>query len=142
MRGHSMPKKHLTTSEVAARFSVTPDSVLKWVKSGKIPALRTPGGHCRIPAEALSDFTASAVSRKAVASGDSHCWSYFAKDGEINRHCRTCVVYRSRTQWCWELQSIRQEIGHRRIHCKGSCDHCDFKRTILTIHTHNRKAQP
>ena len=43
-----MDKGYLTTFQVADLMSVTPDSVLKWIKSGKLEALRTPGGHYRI----------------------------------------------------------------------------------------------
>jgi excisionase family DNA binding protein len=43
-----MNKGYLTTFEAAKLISVTPDSILKWIKSGKLAAFRTPGGHYRI----------------------------------------------------------------------------------------------
>jgi excisionase family DNA binding protein len=41
-------KNYITTGEAAALFGVEPDTVLRWIKSGYIPASRTPGGHYRI----------------------------------------------------------------------------------------------
>ena len=45
--------KHISTGKAAKMLSVTPDAVLKWIKKGKIPARRTPGGHYRIPLDAV-----------------------------------------------------------------------------------------
>jgi excisionase family DNA binding protein len=46
----------ITTSEVSARFGVTPQSVRRWITEGKIsPAFTTPGGHHRFR---LSDVEA------------------------------------------------------------------------------------
>lgn len=41
----------LTPAEVAARFRVDPKTVTRWAQSGKIPSVRTMGGHRRFPAE-------------------------------------------------------------------------------------------
>jgi len=38
-------QKFLTTGQMAKLLSVTPDTVLKWIKRDKLPALRTAGGH-------------------------------------------------------------------------------------------------
>ena len=34
-------------AEVAAAFHVTPMTVTRWARSGKLPSIRTPGGHRR-----------------------------------------------------------------------------------------------
>ena len=39
---------YLSTGKAAKALSVTPDTVLKWIKSGKLDARRTAGGHYRI----------------------------------------------------------------------------------------------
>ena len=44
----SKVKNYITTGEAAAIFDVDSDSILRWIKSGEIPAIRTPGGHYRI----------------------------------------------------------------------------------------------
>lgn len=48
-------RRFFTTSEVARYCAVTNDGVLKWIKSGKLRAFSTPGGHYRI---ASDDFRA------------------------------------------------------------------------------------
>ena len=37
----------LKPGEVAAEFGVDPKTVTRWAKEGKIPSIRTPGGHRR-----------------------------------------------------------------------------------------------
>jgi excisionase family DNA binding protein len=37
----------LTPRQVAARFAVDPKTVTRWAKTGKLPSIRTPGGHRR-----------------------------------------------------------------------------------------------
>lgn len=41
----------LTTGEVAARLDVTPQTVINWIKRGRLRATVTGGGHRRIPIE-------------------------------------------------------------------------------------------
>ena len=41
------PDYLLTPAEVAALFRVDPKTILRWAKAGKIPSMRTPGGHHR-----------------------------------------------------------------------------------------------
>jgi excisionase family DNA binding protein len=43
-----LDREYLTTFEAAKMMLVTPDSVLKWIKSGKLAARRALGGHYRI----------------------------------------------------------------------------------------------
>jgi excisionase family DNA binding protein len=48
-------RRFFTTSEVARYCAVTNDGVLKWIKSGKLRAFSTPGGHYRV---SMDDFRA------------------------------------------------------------------------------------
>jgi excisionase family DNA binding protein len=41
------PERLLTPSEVASLFRVDPKTVTRWAQSGKLPSLRTLGGHRR-----------------------------------------------------------------------------------------------
>jgi len=43
----------LTPGEVAAMFRVTPKTVTRWAEAGKLPVVRTLGGHRRFPAAAV-----------------------------------------------------------------------------------------
>lgn len=47
-----MPK-HLTTQQVARIFHVHPNTVVIWANEGKLPYVRTPGGHRRFDPEAV-----------------------------------------------------------------------------------------
>jgi len=49
-------RRFFTTSEVANYCAVTNDGVLKWIKSGKLRAFSTPGGHYRVSAEDFRSF--------------------------------------------------------------------------------------
>jgi excisionase family DNA binding protein len=43
----------LRPSEVAAIFGVQPRTVVRWAQEGRLPSIRTPGGHTRFHAEAV-----------------------------------------------------------------------------------------
>lgn len=55
----------LTPAEVAALFRVSPKTVTRWAKSGKVTAIRTLGGHRRFRASeiksVLENMTDTAV---------------------------------------------------------------------------------
>ena len=53
---HEDGRRFFTTSEVAKYCAVTNDGVLKWIKSGKLRAFSTPGGHYRVSAEDFRAF--------------------------------------------------------------------------------------
>jgi excisionase family DNA binding protein len=54
--GNDEGRRFFTTSEVARYCAVTNDGVLKWIKSGKLRAFSTPGGHYRVSAEDFRSF--------------------------------------------------------------------------------------
>jgi excisionase family DNA binding protein len=45
----SSEPKHLTASQAAALLQVSPKTVSRWAKEGKLPYVRTLGGHRRYP---------------------------------------------------------------------------------------------
>src|SRR5262245_59135173 len=49
-------RRFFTTSEVARYCAVTNDGVLKWIKSEKLRAFSTPGGHYRVSSEDFREF--------------------------------------------------------------------------------------
>jgi len=54
-----MPQdRPLSTGEVARVLHVTPVCVLRWIRAGKLPAYRFPGGHFRIARFAFRKFLA------------------------------------------------------------------------------------
>ena len=46
----------LTTGEAARMCGVQLNTIKNWIRSGEIPAIRTPGGHWRIPRSAFLSF--------------------------------------------------------------------------------------
>lgn len=50
--------RFLTTGEVAQYCQVSPVTIFRWIKEGKLPAHSTPGGHYRVRATDLLNFLA------------------------------------------------------------------------------------
>ncbi len=115
--------EYLTTGQAAALCSVTPDTVLKWVNSGKLQARRTPGGHCRIHKRALIDLM---TQRSDDGNVFNYCWEYNSKGGELRTACRGCLVYRARASRCYEIANEIEEEGHAKLVCRTPCEECDF----------------
>lgn len=129
----AMAKDYLTTTQAARLLAVSPDTVLKWVKAGKIGAYLTPGGHCRIPREVIDELMVkpSGASNVRVASPTTfhYCWELARQSSD---HCDTpidcvdCIVYRGRVERCYELAEL-PEIGNSIKHrCGTSCEKCDY----------------
>jgi excisionase family DNA binding protein len=51
----------LHTSEVAALLGVSPKTIARWAKNGKLPFRRTLGGHRRYDPAVIRDLAASLV---------------------------------------------------------------------------------
>jgi len=55
-----MPReRYLRTSEVALKLQVSPKTVSRWAKEGRLPYLATLGGHRRFPASAIDELMGS-----------------------------------------------------------------------------------
>jgi len=79
-------RRFFTTSEVAKYCAVTNDGVLKWIKSGKLRAFSTPGGHYRVSAEDFRTFLEKydIPVDEAFFSGDRKERSVLVVDDEPN----------------------------------------------------------
>jgi len=51
----------LTRTDVAHLFQVSPSTVTRWAREGRIPAKRTPGGHYRYPAPEMRRLAGTAA---------------------------------------------------------------------------------
>lgn len=59
----------LKTSDVALLFGVSERCIRKWSDAGRLPCLRTPGGHRLFPAQSVTDaLTAAARNGKSPMS--------------------------------------------------------------------------
>lgn len=120
-----MARESLSTGQAAKLCGVTPDTVLRWVKSGRVPAYRTPGGHCRLHREDLVAFRPDGLRRES-----RFCWEFNSSQGRIPEDCRNCLVYRARARRCYELVALGKEGGHGKRYCRKTCDSCDYFKMV------------
>jgi excisionase family DNA binding protein len=128
----------MTTGEVAKLCGVTPDAVLKWIKAGKLPATRTPGGHFRVSRDTCSAMGLGkppqeepqiAAVNPGDKSGESRCWEFFGVNGTPRDTCLKCVVFLAGAQHCYKLAELGEQTGHTRNFCgKDDCEPCSFYR--------------
>jgi excisionase family DNA binding protein len=134
----------LTTGQAAKLCAVTPDTVLKWIKKGRLKASRTAGGHYRVALPDLRPFLAGFGQgeepehrRQPTAPVSSHdgteataeevsCWEYLAVNGNVQEECKQCVVYRVRATRCFLMAGLEGDVGHSRQYCQGSCEDCVY----------------
>jgi molybdopterin-binding protein len=64
----SDPDVLLTPREAAATLGVSYAAVKQWILAGKIKTVRTPGGHHRIPENALGPLRQAAPAKEKTAS--------------------------------------------------------------------------
>ena len=67
-RGEPDEGTYLTVGEAARMLGVSPKTVSRWAKEGKLPYRRTLGGHRRFPADGIRAL-AGALSREHTRSG-------------------------------------------------------------------------
>lgn len=120
-----MGSDFLSTGQAARLFSVTPDTVLRWIRSGKLPARRTAGGHYRVSRADVKSLLGRSESRPV-----RYCWEYHAENREPVEGCESCIVYRSRALRCYELARLPESIGHEGVHCDGLCERCEYYRLV------------
>lgn len=128
-----MPEKFLSTGQAAKLCSVTRDTVLKWIKVGKVQAVQTAGGHYRIKLESLGPYLSdreTADPSPAEERTVTFCWEYHADQGEIRRDCRKCMVFKSQAQKCYLMAGLGKKGGHSGAHCKDNCYECEYFRFV------------
>ena len=136
-----MKGKLLTTGQAAKLCSVTPDTVLKWIHSGRLVATRTPGGHHRVSLEkiievlgsnsdvALENSQIEIKSRKPNRHPFRYCWEFNNDDTELSG-CEECIVYTMRAKRCYEVVERAKEIGHNKFFCKQTCQECNYYQVV------------
>ena len=130
----------LTTGKVAQRCSVKPDTVLKWIKKGQLPASRTVGGHYRVDERDLAPLvgepevhsTGELVSSPCIRQ-PLRCWEYLSDS--VHETCKNCVTYRVRAAWCFQLVKVMHAAGHTRRFCTGACVECPYYRRAHALPT-------
>ncbi len=143
----------LTTGQAAKLCAVTPDTVLKWIKKGRLAATRTAGGHYRVALPDLEPFMAGFGQKRTdleirapLSPNPSHdgtkedheevpCWEFLSDNGEVREGCRQCVVYRVRATRCFLMAGLDTDVGHAHQFCEGSCEDCVYYRRIQGMST-------
>lgn len=130
----------LTTGRAARLCSVTPDTVLKWIKSGRLPANRTAGGHYRVEqSDLLSVLSHTNGSEPwtqetaALCSRPMRCWEYMNHGPGVE--CKDCVAYRVHASWCFQLVNVVRGAGHTKRFCSGLCQECPYYRRVHGLPT-------
>ena len=59
---------YLTTAEVADLLHVSPKTVTRWAREGKLPHSRTLGGHRRYPSEAIRQLAVELARSSDIAA--------------------------------------------------------------------------
>lgn len=119
--------RRLSTGQVARLLSVTPDTVLKWIKGGRLRAVRTAGGHYRVAQEDVDLLVSADVGQRPSDAGDFlYCWEYYADGGEPAESCRACLVYRARARRCYEMSGLAREVGYAGAYCENTCSECAY----------------
>ncbi len=121
---------YISTGQAAKLLGVTPDAILKWIKRGRLTAVRTAGGHFRVRRDQV-DALIQAKSGSAEAERKAlHCWEYHAFDGKLRDECAVCLVHTSRALRCYELSRHPKEMGFTTCFAfKGRCRDCGYYRT-------------
>jgi excisionase family DNA binding protein len=127
----------LTTGQAAKLCSVTPATVLNWIRRGHLQGVRTPGGHYRVELEKLEPLLSRKPPPSPTPAGPHQqvpmrCWEYLSVRGSIREECRRCIVFRVRAAWCFQIASLGLETGHARRFCPTSCDDCAYYRRVTS----------
>ena len=137
-------KKWLSTGEAARLCSVAPDTVQKWIRSRRLAAQRTAGGHYRIDVQDIGPLATHTGSRRWFAAPPSRCapqplrcWEYLSDTGEVKSECLGCVVYRVRAAWCFDVLGSNGGAGHSRTFCtgQGGCSECAYYKRVCGLAT-------
>lgn len=120
-----------STGKASKLLSVTPDTILKWIKQEKLPAVRTAGGHYRVSQEAINAFLNAPTERTfhqaSFASNKlRYCWEFFSEEGKIRKGCQECLVFRAHALRCFEMNHLSKKAGFNGGLCASSCESCAY----------------
>lgn len=63
------PEKMLTPQQVADIFAVDPKTVTRWAQAGKLPCIKTLGGHRRFKQSVIDALIAESENAESFRSG-------------------------------------------------------------------------
>ena len=122
-------KEYLTTSEAAKICKVTRFTVRNWVKQGKLRAITTPGGHQRIPQEAVINLLKKSqpishnLDSPVSADTEVRCWQAKEVLASGRHRCADCLVFKEQVNRCFLTVKT---FGSEKVHCNIDCLNCSF----------------
>jgi excisionase family DNA binding protein len=128
-----MTKDYLTTFEAAKIMSVTPDAVLKWIKSGILEARRTPGGHHRISKQSINNLLQKSQKKHPSIEKQNtfpYCWEFNEQGKNCSDDCEECLVYKISAKRCYKIFHFPEDYGHLKLNCESSCEECNYYKYI------------
>ena len=135
-------REWLTTGQAAKLCSVTSDTILKWIRKGRLTAKRTAGGHFRVARTDLDSLTTPVVSGEFPARESRppsptplRCWEYMGGRNGVSEECKQCAAYRLRAGSCFEMARMGMEGELGRRMCATSCHDCVYYRRVMNIAT-------
>ena len=116
----------LTTSQAARYCLVSPDTIVKWIKSKNLPAQRTIGGQFRILVDGLRQFMVRNEMSTELLDAEldcrSYCWEFHqggrSREDTPGMPCSECPVYRTKALNCFELRTINRNCNWAHSHCE------------------------
>lgn len=139
-RSSRMTSTLLTTGQAARLCAVKPDTVLKWIKKGRLRAVRTAGGHFRVEQADVALLVSQDhghdrewEDRSALCSRPMRCWEYM--NHSPGHECHDCVVRQVRAAWCWRVANLIRGAGHAKRFCTGVCQECPYYRRVHGLAT-------
>jgi excisionase family DNA binding protein len=129
-----MERYYFTTNDIAQMCNVTRQTVINWIKNGKLKANLTPGGHRRVLREdLLAFFQKNQIDAAIIQDFEDkfrkktpYCWEYFSMGfaGRSSAHeCHGCPVKRAQAQRCFVIAPLRRETENL---CHISCEQCSY----------------
>lgn len=135
-----MENKYLTTSQAAAYLHVTRFTILNWVKSGKLKAVHTLGGHQRIPKESIlrlipKNKTVDQKPPDPQPAGESKipCWKSKNANSSGQHPCSQCLVFLEQITPCFLAV---KSFGPLKVRCSVECLRCGY---LATYYPKERK---
>jgi excisionase family DNA binding protein len=135
LRGTLMGDSEYVSTGAAARLpGVTPDTVLKWIKRGRLEARRTAGGHYRVSKAALRWLRGEGEEKSSAGAADAaprpplYCWEYHASGGVVRPECEQCNAYQAKALRCYELRCLPSGLGSPSDFCTTVCEACGYYR--------------
>jgi excisionase family DNA binding protein len=61
--------RYVSTGEAARRLEVAPRTVLRWIKAGRMPARKDPGGRLKVSVQVVEALLASGEPEQTEAVG-------------------------------------------------------------------------